>query len=540
MSIRRVNMQRVAPAATTFISQVSRPPVATWRNTWYASGPGNALMRLMPLSADATNLAYCFFLPTSSYGFSGNGIGMVDSNTYLTFILTGNTIYTIGNNQLRTLGNYPASNTDIISLTAIETGDFIKIAPSQREIWALSANGRLFHRGQLLYINSATLFDARLKAYGSSGYTFTDIAANNDGVFALSGTDLYVSGRNNNGSIGIGVLGSSRTNYISPWQQITGKWSKIRTNPDSTFTYIQSAGTRQWHVAGYNTWNMGGVSPSNLRSGAMQGYSTTTPGDGGWITQFIPITGNWDDISVGGYHTLALSGTDLYAIGRNEDGQLGVGYTSNTGITTGSFVKVPITCDRLPRYQGLTQSVVLTGNRLYGAGNALTTILLNCGANSTYTTFTELMPGSVWDDVFFSNTTLFALSSFATPQQQSQAAAPNAPFITNVANDAVNNYINVDFTAGNSFGIPIANYQYSLNDGLNWTAISPPDNLTPITITSVTDGANYAIRLQTVNAYGGVSEGSNSIPFTFIPNNTLATQAGPSIVTDNGRFILVG
>lgn len=390
----------------------------------------------MPLSAGATNPAYCFFLPTSSYAFNGNGIGMIDSNTYLTFILANNTIYTIGNNQLRTLGNYPASNTDITVLTAIETGNFLKITPSQREIWALSANGRLFHRGQLLYINSATQFDARLQTYGSPNFFFNDIAANNDGVYALSGTDLYVSGRNTNASIGIGVLGSSRTNYISPWQQITGKWSKIRTNPDSTFTYIQSAGTRQWHVAGYNTYNMGGVSPSVLASGAMQGYSTTTPGDGGWITQFIPITGNWDDISVGGYHTLALSGTDLYAIGWNEFGQLGLGYTSTTGITTGSFVKVPITCNRLPRYQGLTQSVVLTGNRLYGAGNALTTILLNCGANATYTTFTELMPGSVWDDALFANTSLYALSSLITPQEQAQAAAPAAPDTTNLKTQA--------------------------------------------------------------------------------------------------------
>jgi hypothetical protein len=177
---------------------------------------------------------------------------------------------------------------------------------------------------------------------------------------------------------------------------------------------------------------------------------------------------------------------------------------------------------------------------LYGAGNAFTNALLNCGANATYTTFTELMPGSVWDDAFFANTTLFALSSLITSQERAQAAAPAAPVITNVANDAVNNYINVDFVPGNSFGIPIANYNYSLDDGLSWISLSPSDNLTPITITNVTDGANYAIRLQAVNIYGGVSRGSNSIDFTFIPNGTLATEAGPSITTDDGRFIFVG
>jgi len=137
-----------------------------------------------------------------------------------------------------------------------------------------------------------------------------------------------------------------------------------------------------------------------------------------------------------------------------------------------------------------------------------------------------------------SNNSLPSLSDLDTTRG-CLAAAPAAPTITSIAN-GVSFGIDINFTAGNSFGIPIANYQYSLNDGLNWTAISPPDNLTPITITSVTDGANYAIRLQAVNIYGGVSQGSNSIDFTFIPNNTLATQAGPSITTDDGRFIFVG
>ena len=896
-------MQRVAPAATAFINQVKRPRVATWSNIWYATGPGNALMRLMPLSADATNPAYCFFLPTSSYGFNGNGIGMIDSNLYLTFILANNTIYTVGNNDRRTLGNYPASEpTDFKVLTAIETGNFLKISPSEREIWALSANGRLLHRGQVYYINGTT-FDARLTPYGDASYRFNDIAANEDGVFALSGTDLYVSGRNQGGSLGIGVLGVSRTRFVAPWQQIPGKWSRIRTQPGGTLAFILSAGaTRQWHVAGSNYNNMGGLRTGNagfyqqtdspkwfgvgfntygalglgdnsdrnaftaltgnwsqmacgvnhtmalsagttkwfgagfndegplglgdnsdrnvltpltgnwsqmtcggnytmalstgttewygtgrnfngqlglgtnsntnaftaltgnwsqmacgvnhtmalsagttkwfgagrniegqlglgtnsntnaftaltgnwsqmtcggdftmaLSAGTTKWYATgqntygalglgdnsdrnaftpltgnwsqmvcgalhtmamsagttkwfgtgrnyigqlglgnngpgtdrntftpltgnwsqmvcgpntiqtmalsagtdkwfgtgfnysgslglgdnsdrnvLTPLTGNWsqmvcgalhtmalssvrvedinafpdvplldniglptdpnmISQFVPILSAWNDVSVGQLFSFARLGNDLYGAGANSNGELGLGYTSNTGITTGGFIQVPVSCDRLPRYQGSTMSVVITANRLLGAGNAFTNALLNCGANTTYTTFIDLMPGSVWDDAFFANSTLFALSSRITPQQQTQATAPDAPVITSVANDAVYNYINVDFVPGNSFGIPIANYNYSLNDGLSWTAISPPDNLTPITITNVTDGANYAIRLQTVNIYGGVSPGSNSIEFTFIPNDTLATEAGPSITTDDGRFIFVG
>lgn len=533
-------MQRVAPAATAFINQVKRPRVATWRTSWYVAGAANNFQSFMPLSATATNPNYCFFLPTSSYGFNGNGIGMIDSMWYMSFILANNTIYAIGNNQLRTLG--AATPTDFTILSAIGFGNFKKIAAAPYEIFALSANGRLFHRGNIRW-SFANLYDVSFKSFGNSRYQFDDIAVNNDGVFALSGTDLYVAGYNGQGSLGVGTFGVSRTLWVPPWYQITGKWSAIRVNNSGTFAYLLSANTnpKQWHVAGLNSYNMGDAPLAYVGPRAPY-YNFAQAGDGGIITEFIPITGNWDDVTLGQSNAYALSGNQLYAIGLNNNGQLGVGFVGSwngTISTSASYMAVPMTCDRLPKQQGISFSVVLSGNNLYGAGNA-DARLLNCGAASNYTSFVPLMPGSVWDSAFCSENNLFALSSFLTPQQQAQATAPGAPVITNVANDAVNNYINVDFVPGNSFSIPIANYNYSLNDGLSWTAISPPDNLTPITITNVTDGANYAIRLQTVNIYGGVSPGSNSIEFTFIPNDTLATEAGPSITTDDGRFIFVG
>jgi len=533
-----INLMRSAPAAINFINQVRRPRVATWRTSWYVAAASNAFQAIMPLSAAATNSSYCFFLPMSSYGFNGNGIGMIDNTWYMGFILANNTIYAVGNNQLRTLGG--ATPTDFTILSAIGFGNFKKIAAAPYEIFALSANGRLFHRGVIRWAFS-NLYDLDFKSFGNSSYRFDNIAVNNDGVFALSGTDLYVAGYNGNGSLGVGTFGVSRTLWVPPWYQIAGKWSAIRVNNWGTFTYLLSANTKQWHVAGTNSYNMGGAPLAYVDSRAPY-YNPAQAGDGGIITEFTPITGNWDDVSVGLNGSFALSSNQLYAIGLNDNGQLGIGFVGSWNgnfSTSASYIKVPNTCDKLPRQQGGSWNIMLSANRLYGAGNA-DARLLNCGATSNYTSFVELMPGSVWDEAFCSAYgNLFALSSFATPQQQAQAAAPAAPTITSIAN-GVSFGIDINFTAGNSFGIPIANYQYSLNDGLNWTAISPPDNLTPITITSVTDGANYAIRLQAVNIYGGVSQGSNSIDFTFIPNNTLATQAGPSITTDDGRFIFVG
>jgi hypothetical protein len=368
------------------------------------------------------------------------------------------------------------------------------------------------------------------------------------------------------GQLGIGTYVD--TNVFTA---LTGNWSQMACGYSHTMAL--SAGTTKWFGAGSNTYGSLGIgnnAPSNVLSAVPGDWSQMfcgeeytmalsartenidafpdvplldnigLPADPNMISQFVPILSAWNDVSVGQLFSFARSGNDLYGAGANSNGELGLGFTSNTGITTGGFVQVPFSCDRLPRYQGSTTSIAITGNRLYGAGNAFTNALLNCGANTTYTSFTPLVPGGVWDDAFFANTTLFALSSRITPAEQAQATAPDAPVITSVSNDAVNNYINIGFTTGDNYGIPIANYQYSLNDGLSWTMIAPSDNTTPVTITNVTDGADYAIRLQAVNIFGGISPGSNTVLFTFIPNNTLATNDGPSIITDDGRFILVG
>jgi len=534
-------MQRIAPATTAFMDQVRRPPVPTWSNIWYVAGAANNFQSFMPLSATATNPAYCFFQPTSSYGFNGKGIGMIDSMWYMSFMLANNTIYAVGNNQLRTLGG--ATPTDFTILSAIGFGNFTKIVAAPYEIFALSANGRLFHRGNIRWFSSSSLYDLDFKSFGNSRYRFDDVAVNNDGVFALSGTDLYVAGYNGMGSLGVGTFGVSRTLWVPPWYQITGKWSAIRVNNSGTFAYLLSANTnpKQWHVAGTNSYNMGGAPLANVGPRAPY-YNFAQPGNGGIITEFIPITGNWDDVTLGQSNAYALSGNQLYAIGLNNNGQLGVGFTGSwngTISTSASYMRVPMACDKLPRQQGISFSVVLTGNNLYGAGNA-DARLLNCGTTTDYTSFTLLMPGSVWDSAFCSENNLFALSSRLTPSERAQATAPDAPVLISAANQAGLNKIRIDFIAGNSYGTPIANYQYSLNNGLSWTIISPPDNVTPVTITNATDGADYAIRLQAINIFGGVSEGSNTIEFTYIPNDTLATNDGSSIITDDGRFIFVG
>jgi len=73
--------------------------------------------------------------------------------------------------------------------------------------------------------------------------------------------------------------------------------------------------------------------------------------------------------------------------------------------------------------------------------------------------------------------------------------------------------ISVAFTAGGANGSPITNYKYALstNGGSSYgafTALDPADALTPITISGLTAGTTYHIKLKAVNDMGDSTESS--------------------------------
>ena len=84
----------------------------------------------------------------------------------------------------------------------------------------------------------------------------------------------------------------------------------------------------------------------------------------------------------------------------------------------------------------------------------------------------------------------------------SYASAPvNAP--TSLSAIPTNTNVAISFTAPtNDGGTAITNYEYSFNNS-TWTALSPADALTPITISGLTANTSYTMYLRAVNTYGG-------------------------------------
>jgi hypothetical protein len=97
---------------------------------------------------------------------------------------------------------------------------------------------------------------------------------------------------------------------------------------------------------------------------------------------------------------------------------------------------------------------------------------------------------------------------------------PGAPTSLTVA--ARDGELSVGFTApASTGGASITNYEYSLNSGSTWVALSPADVASPVTITGLTNGvAQTGIQLRAVNAAGAGTASAGTASGTPTTNPT--------------------
>jgi hypothetical protein len=144
-------------------------------------------------------------------------------------------------------------------------------------------------------------------------------------------------------------------------------------------------------------------------------------------------------------------------------------------------------------FEGSQLSTITQSNNLsslstsaFQDSNSLTDVTY-CGSNSTIQNYTY--PNSVRSLCY---------------------SVPNAP--TSLSSTAGNGEVTIAFTAGSNGNSAITNYKYSTN-GTTYTALSPADTTSPVTISGLTNGTSYTIYLKAVNAIGD-SVASSSVSST--------------------------
>ena len=105
----------------------------------------------------------------------------------------------------------------------------------------------------------------------------------------------------------------------------------------------------------------------------------------------------------------------------------------------------------------------------------------------------------------------------------STLATPDAPTSLSAGSITISS-VAISFTAGSDNGYAISNYQYALSTDSgstygSFTALSPVDATSPITITGLTANTSYYVKLKAVNS-GGAGTESSAVSFTTIPSLT--------------------
>ena len=115
--------------------------------------------------------------------------------------------------------------------------------------------------------------------------------------------------------------------------------------------------------------------------------------------------------------------------------------------------------------------------------------------------------------------------------------APSSPTITGITCGSQS--LSVAFTAGSANGGTITNYEYSTNGGSTFTAVSPSATTSPIAISGLVNGTDYAVVIRAVTS---TKTGVDSTVVTGTPcgapgsTTTAATNVQPTTATLNGHL----
>ena len=109
---------------------------------------------------------------------------------------------------------------------------------------------------------------------------------------------------------------------------------------------------------------------------------------------------------------------------------------------------------------------------------------------------------------------------------------PSSPTITQVvgSNNSVTIYWNVPSSNGNG---AILNYEYSIDNGTTWTSMLPAQTTSPYTISGLTNGTVYQIKIRAVNAAGSGTASSTALGS---PSTSASAPTISSLVGANGQI----
>jgi hypothetical protein len=162
-----------------------------------------------------------------------------------------------------------------------------------------------------------------------------------------------------------------------------------------------------------------------------------------------------------------------------------------------------------------------TGNRVMTSSNGI-----------NWTTRTSAADNN-WASVTYGNGVFVAVSLDGTGNRvmtSSYSSAPDAPVINSSSYSSGTAIVNFSQSAS-SFAPTITNYEYSTDNGSNWTTISPAATISPLTITGLAT-VPTTILIRAVNSVGNSCPSNNFCVPPSAPTASAQTFIGSKTVAD--------
>jgi hypothetical protein len=172
-------------------------------------------------------------------------------------------------------------------------------------------------------------------------------------------------------------------------------------------------------------------------------------------------------------------------------------------------------------------------------GSAITNYQYSTNGGSSFTAFspadttspiaiTGLTNGTTYS-IQLKSVTVAGVGAASASVSATPATTPGAP--TGLSTTPGNASLSIAFTPPtDNGGSSITNYQYSTNNGSTYTAFSPADTTSPVTITGLTNGTSYSVKLKAVNSIGA---GTASSTVTDTPYTTPGAPTSLSATAGN-------
>ncbi|MSW46666.1 MAG: hypothetical protein F2837_12115, partial [Actinobacteria bacterium] len=324
---------------------------------------------------------------------------------------------------------------------------------------------------------------------------------------------------------------------------------RVMTSPDGVIWTARSAPADAWTSVTYANGQFVAVSQS--------GTAMTSP-DGLIWTVHAAVTNNWWSVTYGNGLFVAVSFNGTNRVMTSPDG---VTWTARSApeakgwrsVTFGNglFVATAIDSNKpMTSIDGINWTMGSAPGRWYEGYNALTYgngLFVATGQNLVITstdgvTWTTRSPAEwnvTWLSIIYGNGKFVAVAAQSFPTTRvmtaelTEVATPNAP--TSLAVTSGKGSASVSFTPGADGGSAITNYEYQLNGSGPWIALSPARVWSPLTISGLTNGTAYTVKLRAVNELGAGAASVASESFTPLLGLVTPAQEGTiSILAGTG------